>query len=184
MAEHSSESESIRIAHLTMLQGVISRMAPNSFTLKALSATFGSAAVAVIAATEQPSPTYAIAAVVPMVIFCIMDAQYLRLERAYRTLYDEVRIGKEVEAYSLNAEGFLKKNSSTLRLALIWSVCWFYITILLSLGTVALVIGVRPSGWTVRRLFLTGARRSFLRTGWGSGSRARNAARWRCRLCR
>ena len=100
-----------------------------------------------------------------MVIFCIMDAQYLRLERAYRTLYDEVRIGKEVEAYSLNAEGFLKKNSSTLRLALTWSVCWFYITILLSLGTVALVIGVRPSGWTSQAaLFDRGA--AFLSSNW------------------
>ena len=52
MAEQNQQDESIRIAHLTMLQGVITRMGANSFTLKALAATFGSAAVAVMAITQ------------------------------------------------------------------------------------------------------------------------------------
>ncbi len=84
MGDTEVQDESIRIAHLTMLQGVITRMGANSFTLKALAATFGSAAVAVMATAETPSPYYAVAAVVPMIIFWLMDAQYLRLERAYR----------------------------------------------------------------------------------------------------
>ena len=86
MTEIKSHDESIRIAHLTMLQGVITRMGANSFTLKALAATFGSAAVAVMATVGTPSPYYAVAAIVPMIIFWLMDAQYLRLERAYRKL--------------------------------------------------------------------------------------------------
>lgn len=115
-------------------------MGANSFTLKALAATFGSAAVAVMATVETPSPYYAVAAVVPMIIFWLMDAQYLRLERAYRMLFDHVRKGEEIEAYSLEATPFMKDTSSVLRLALSWSVSWFYLAIFLSLGAVAALI--------------------------------------------
>lgn len=140
MGDTEVQDESIRIAHLTMLQGVITRMGANSFTLKALAATFGSAAVAVMATVETPSPYYAVAAVVPMIIFWLMDAQYLRLERAYRRLYDHVRKGEEIEAYSLEATQFMKDSSSVLRLALSWSVSWFYVAIFLSLSAVASLI--------------------------------------------
>lgn len=78
MTEQSGVSESIRIAHLTMLQGVMARMGSNSFALKALSATFGSAAIAIMATAQKPSPYYAVAAIVPILIFWLMDAQYLR----------------------------------------------------------------------------------------------------------
>ncbi|MBC6402287.1 MAG: hypothetical protein GDA39_02175 [Hyphomonadaceae bacterium] len=132
--------ESIRIAHLAMLQGVITRMGANSFTLKALVAAFGSAAVAVMAAVEKPSPYYALAAILPMIILWLMDARYLRLERAYRRLYDHVRKGEGVEAYSLDATPFMKDTAPVLRLAVSWSVGWFYIPILLTLGTVASLV--------------------------------------------
>lgn len=140
MSSPEDQSESIRIAHLTMLQGVISRMGSNSFTLKALSATFGSAAVAVMASADKPSPYYAVAAIVPMIIFWLMDAQYLRYERAYRNLYDHVRKGEEIEAYSLEATPFMADTASVFRLAVSWSVSWFYVAIFLSLGAVALLI--------------------------------------------
>ena len=139
MGDTQIQDESIRIAHLTMLQGVITRMGANSFTLKALAATFGSAAVAVMATVETPSPYYAVAATVPMIVFWFMDAQYLRLERAYRKLYNHVRKGEEVEAYSLEATPFMKDTASVFRLAFSWSVSWFYVAIFLSLGAVALL---------------------------------------------
>ena len=140
MSDNVQHDESIRIAHLAMLQGVITRMGANSFTLKALAATFGSAAVAVMATVETPSLYYAAAAIVPMVIFWLMDAQYLRLERAYRKLYDKVRKGTEVEAYSLEATPFMDDSGPVLRLAVSWSVSWFYAAIFLSLGAVASMI--------------------------------------------
>lgn len=135
--ERHPDSESIRIAHLTMLQGVIARMGSNAFTLKTLSATFGSAAIAVIAAAQRPSPYYAVAAVIPIVIFWLMDAQYLRHERGYRSLFDRVRRGDKIDPYSLDADPFMSDVGPVLRLAFTWSVAWFYIVILLSL----LVVG-------------------------------------------
>lgn len=140
MAEDHEHSESIRIAHLTMLQGVITRMGANSFTLKALSATFGSAAVAITATADNPSLYYAIAAFVPVLIFWLMDAQYLRYERAYRKLYEHVRKGEEIEAYSLDAAPFMQDIRSVFRVALSWSVSLFYLAILISFGIVIYLI--------------------------------------------
>jgi hypothetical protein len=140
MSNKEDYNESIRIAHLTMLQGVISRMGANSFALKALSATFGSATVAVMAGVDKPSPYYAIAAAIPMLIFWLLDAQYLRLERAYRQLFNCVRKGEEIEAYSLEAKPFLSDTGSVLGIALSWSVSWFYFAIFASLGFVAYLI--------------------------------------------
>ncbi|WP_373354497.1 hypothetical protein [Pseudoroseicyclus sp. CXY001] len=140
MADDHEHAESIRIAHLTMLQGVITRMGANSFTLKALSATFGSAAVAITATADNPSLYYAIAAFVPVLIFWLMDAQYLRYERAYRDLYEHVRKGEEIEAYSLDAAPFMQDIRSVFRVALSWSVSLFYFAILISFGIVIYLI--------------------------------------------
>lgn len=133
----TQQDESIKIAHLTMLQGIIGRMGENSFALKALSATFGSAAVAVMATATKPSPLYAVSAMVPIIIFWLMDAQYLRYERSYRRLYDKVRRGEEVEAYTLDAAPFMQEAGPVFRTAFTWSVSWFYVAILLSLAGVA-----------------------------------------------
>ena len=140
MTDKNPESESIKIAHLTLLQGVITRMGSNSFTLKALSASFGSAAIAVMATVDKPSPYYAVSALIPILMFWLMDAQYLRYERAYRKLFDKVRRGEEVDAYDLNAAPFMGNFSAVLRLAFTWSVSLFYIAILSGFAVVALLI--------------------------------------------
>lgn len=133
-------SESVQIAHLSMLQGVITRMGANSFTLKALSASFGSAAIAVMATVDRPSPYYAISAVVPIFIFWLMDAQYLRYERGYRKLFDLVRRGEHLDPYDLDASPFMSDIQPVLRLAISWSVAGFYLAILTGLGIVATLI--------------------------------------------
>lgn len=129
--------ENVKIAHLTMLQGVIARMGANSFTLKALSASFGSGAIAVMATADKPSPYYAIAAVIPIVMFWMMDAQYLKYERAYRRLFDQVRKGQQVDPYCLDPSPFMGEIGSVIRIALSWSVAGFYVAVMIGLGVVA-----------------------------------------------
>lgn len=140
MSTESGMSESVQIAHLTMLQGAISRMGANSFSLKALSATFGSAAVAVTASVDKPTLYYAIAAVVPILIFWLMDAQYVRYERGFRKLFDCVRKGEKIEPYSLDPVPFMQDIKPVFQVALSWSVCPFYGAILLSFGLVVSLI--------------------------------------------
>jgi len=117
------------VAHLGMIQGVINRMASNSFALKALAVTI-SAAIIAITGTQQNSPTsISYAGLLPVVVFWLMDAKYLRLERLYRKLYDHIRKGEDFEAFSMNTTSFEDDVESTLRIAISWSVVWFYLAV-------------------------------------------------------
>jgi hypothetical protein len=131
---------SVKIAHLTMLQGVITRMGSNSFTLKTLSISFGAAFIAVIASAKNPNFYYAIGAVVPIVMFWLMDAAYLRQERLYRRMYEAVRKDEEIELYSMDASVFSDDVKHAVWLALTWSVGWFYAAVLFGLFVISWLI--------------------------------------------
>ena len=74
-------------SHLTMLQGVISRMASNSASSKTWCVSLVSALAVVVAQSGQ-SRLLLIAAL-PIVLFGALDAYYLGLEKAFRRAYDE-----------------------------------------------------------------------------------------------
>ncbi len=93
------DSTERQIAHLAMIQAVIARMASNSFALKSLTVTLCAGVIALIGAVSAPSKLYLIAAGGPVLVFGWLDANYLRLERLYRKLYDDVR----ASVSSLNA---------------------------------------------------------------------------------
>ena len=77
--------------HLDFLQAAITRMAGNSFQMKAWSVAVASATVA-IAAAKDSNPRAAVLGVVPIVAFWALDAYYLALEGLFRTKYDNVRV--------------------------------------------------------------------------------------------
>ena len=72
----SSEKHSEKyIAHLGMIQGVINRMASNSFALKALAITISAAMIA-ITGTHQGAPTLiSYVGVFPVVVFWLLLLQ-------------------------------------------------------------------------------------------------------------
>ena len=125
----TSDLSENRIAHLGMIQGVINRMASNSFALKALAVTIAAATIALSSAQESAASTAPFAGLLPVIVFWLMDAKYLRLERLYRKLYDHIRTGQEFEAFGMDASQFSSKVSSTLRIAFSWSVIWFYLAV-------------------------------------------------------
>ena len=89
MAAHSSnigaESSAVQ-THLTIMQGIIQRMAENSRSCKVWCITIVSAVLVLVSRT--PAPDYTLAALVPTVLFLILDTYYLALERAFRGSYD------------------------------------------------------------------------------------------------
>lgn len=94
-----------KIAHLQMIQAVISRMASNSFMLRGWTVTLV-AAVFALAAKDADS-RYVMIAYVPTFMFWILDAYYLAQERRYRDLHGEVAAKQEDEIdFSLNASKF------------------------------------------------------------------------------
>ena len=78
-----------REKHLELIQGVINRMAGNSFHLKGWSVVLVSALFALAASGTNVHFVYL--AFLPAVAFWILDGYFLRQERMYRKLYDAVR---------------------------------------------------------------------------------------------
>jgi hypothetical protein len=79
-----------RIKYLDMLQSVISRMADNQVTLRTWSVALGTAVMGYVASKDQ-HPTAALLAVLPAVVFWILDAYYLALETKFRALFNAAR---------------------------------------------------------------------------------------------
>ena len=84
-----------RIRHLELIQGVISRMAQNSFMMKGWAVTLVSAILVV--AHEVAGWEYLLVALLPALVFWGFDAFYLRRERLFIALYDVVRSQSDAE---------------------------------------------------------------------------------------
>lgn len=80
-----SHSDAV-IAHLNIVQGVISRMARNSTICKTWCVTLVAAILVLVARTD--TPIYALIALVPTVLFLFLDSFYLGLERGFRRSYN------------------------------------------------------------------------------------------------
>jgi len=78
-----------RLKHLEMIQQVITRMANNSFLIRGWSITI----LSVILVMAVKDGTYAMGyvAVIPVAVFWLLDAFFLRQEKLFRKLYDRYR---------------------------------------------------------------------------------------------
>ncbi len=81
----NAESSAVQ-AHLTILQGVIQRMAENSRSCKVWCVTLVSAILVLVARTGEPH--HALLALAPALLFFLLDAYYLALERAFRKSWE------------------------------------------------------------------------------------------------
>ncbi len=120
-----------KLKHLEFIQFVISRMATNSFLIKGWSITIASAIF--VLSTKDGNPSLIPVAYLPVIVFWFLDAYFLRQERLYRKLYNDVRakVPDEIDfsldatVYSKSVDGYLKTFFSiTLR--------WFHGILLLA----------------------------------------------------
>jgi hypothetical protein len=121
-----------KLKHLEMIQAVINRMASNSFLLKGWSVTLVSALLALAAANSDRR--FVFVAALPLLMFWLLDAYFLRQERLFRKLYDKVRTldGSAID-FSMNTAPHVKETAS-------WIGVMFSRTLLIFYG--ALAIGV------------------------------------------
>ena len=82
-------------SHLEMIQGVVNRLAQNSFLLKGWSVILVSALFAL--AANNTNELFIYLAYFPAIAFWILDGYFLWQERLFRTLYDHVRLLEEAE---------------------------------------------------------------------------------------
>jgi len=108
-----SENEK-RLKHLELIQGVITRMGGNLFTLRGWMITL--VVGLSVAFLEVGRNELQVILVLVVLIFWIHDAYFLSLERSYRCLYDKVRKLKEDAIdFSMNTSEF-----NNLRTTSIW----------------------------------------------------------------
>lgn len=82
-----------KLAHLQMLQTVVTRMSTNSFLLKGWTVTLVAALFAL--ASVKASPYFIFLAYFPALVFWFLDGYFLWQERLFRGLYDKVRLTPE-----------------------------------------------------------------------------------------
>ncbi len=100
-----------KIAHLNMIQGIINRMASNSFLLKGWSVTLISALF--VLATQSQGRELLYLTILPSITFWGLDGYFLRQERLYRKLYQDVSQKKNEDIdFSMNANIFRKSKEN------------------------------------------------------------------------
>jgi hypothetical protein len=130
------------IAHIALLQGVINRLAANSASCKTWCLALVSALLSLAAATKTVE-LFSFA-LVPVVIFALLDAAYLAQERAYRGLYGNVVASMRDGSYgrhSVFAAGAAFGGRHFLKAFGSWSIWPIYG------GLVALYLAAWRSGW-------------------------------------
>lgn len=119
----------LRVKHLEMVQAVVSRMAAQGATLKNYCITL-TTAVAGFGITLQ-RPGVILLALLPITIFAGLDAQFLRLERHFRDLFDTVRRGNwsEKPSFEITTANLKRGYFSAL---FSWSVTFFYVPLVIA----------------------------------------------------
>jgi len=88
-----------RLAHLSAVQAIVTRLAGYSATVKNFCLTIGAGLVAV--SFQKATPALLPAAIAFVIIFMCLDAYYLALERGFRALYDELGSRDLIDAMNL-----------------------------------------------------------------------------------
>ncbi|WP_193335921.1 hypothetical protein [Devosia beringensis] len=133
-----------KISHLVMVQEVIGRMASNSLALKSVAATVASAIVALTASQSEQggnSATVALVTLLPLAIFWFLDAFYLRIERAYRGLFDAIRRGQDVEEFTMDYRPFKAGLVDTLKIGVLNPVMGVYPALMILVIFIARIVG-------------------------------------------
>lgn len=90
-----NENIEFKIRHLEMIQGLISRMASNSFMLKGWAITLVAGVFALSA--KDTNSLYFLIAYVPIILFWFLDSHYLQMERQFKVLYKSVANNDECD---------------------------------------------------------------------------------------
>jgi hypothetical protein len=129
--------------HLDLIQGVVNRLAGNSFSVK----TWAVGLITVLGglAAKDADARLSCALLLPALCFWGLDAYYLRQERLFRKLYEKTVTGDaKAPRYSLNPSPYAKEVDGIGRVAFSPTVRWLHLPILLFvIGLIVYSVG----GW-------------------------------------
>jgi hypothetical protein len=132
----------LRVKHLEMLQSLITRMAGYGASFKSYCITVATAVIGFAFTLHRPA--IAALALLPVIAFGVADAQYLRVERRFRDVFNLVR--KEgwdtLPSFDINLAS--TPEQSFLNAVTSWSIVWFYAP--LAVGVLLAVFGAWAYG--------------------------------------
>ena len=124
------------VKHLEMTQAVINRLGSNSFLVKSWSMTIIIAAMVLITRQEIQNPYFVLVLILPALGFWILDGYFLRQERLFRQIYDEIRVQPDTD-FDMNPMKHRDKSKCS------WPSAFFSITLVIFyIVEIAFVIGV------------------------------------------
>ena len=124
-----------KIKHLEFIQGVINRLASDSFRMKGWCVVLV-AALFILLAREGRVEFIAVA-LIPVIAFWGLDGYFLWQERLYRALYDHVRALEEDKIdFSMNVSPVMKSRGCT------WPSATFSRTLLFFYGALTVAVGL------------------------------------------
>ena len=136
-----------RIKHLELIQAVVSRLGGNGFLMKGWALTISGAFAGF--AVNNHDGWLAVTGLVPTLVFWGLDAYFLRAERLFRKLYDQVCGADDIDPFFLSAtsSAFVNRLTPAEQKSLTWhrtlyrpSLLWFYVTLLLATLAVILIL--------------------------------------------
>lgn len=148
----AAEFSADRVKHMEMVQAVVTRLGGNGFVVKGWAITVAGGFQGFSVTRENG--WLALVGILPTVLFWCLDASFLRSERAFRILFERVRVGK-TDSFFMNAtspehiqslpdedQECLSWRRTILRLSLVA----FYAALIVSAVAVAVAIDVWSDG--------------------------------------
>ena len=125
----------IKSKHIDLIQSIISRMASNSFMMKGWAVTI--LAAIFVLSTKEAIPRFAFVAIIPNIIFWILDSYYLQSERRYRQLYKTIVVSEPDEKLSLKMPKPNRKEKTAFIQAVFSKTEWLFYVAMIGVITCA-----------------------------------------------
>lgn len=135
-----SESSPERVEHLKMVQAVIARMADSSAQMKTWALSLVTAVILFSGLSDDPHWLIGLGGCILVVMFWIMDARYLHLNRCYRKLFESVAAGEPTKSFELDYRSYVASDGSLRTTALSWSVLLFYTALLAVMFVLSIIV--------------------------------------------
>lgn len=129
----------LRIKHLEMLQAIITRMGGYGASFKSYCITVVTAVCGFAISLQRPY--IAAIALLPIFAFAMADAQYLKVERRFRGLFDAARLASVDALPTFDTSLTNAPERSFWRALFSWSIASFYTP--LAIGVLIVLIGVK-----------------------------------------
>jgi len=127
----------LRVKQLEMVQAIVARVAGNGASLKNWCITVTTAVCGFAISVRRP--LVALVAVVFILLFALLDAQYLRVERQFRALFGKLRSEDWGTFPSFEIDLTNAPHVSYSSVLLSWSIVNFYVPLAVAVAIVVLI---------------------------------------------